>query len=87
MTDSDTSLSVVGQDMAADSLRQMDDSSEYSDGSFMRQLEQVDEDDREEAIVDLASEELLPIEELMKDNGTDRLIMGNDMVIIVKELD
>jgi len=46
-----------------------------------------DEDDREEAIVDLASEELLPIEELMKDNGTDRLIMGNDMVIIVKELD
>ena len=46
-----------------------------------------DEDEREEAIVELASEELLPIEELMKDNGTDRLIMGNCMDIIVKELD
>lgn len=46
-----------------------------------------DEDEREEAIVELASEELLPIEELMKGNGTDHLIMGNCMDIIVKELD
>ena len=41
MTGSDTSLSVVGQDMAnpfiADSPRQLDDPSEYSDVSSMRQ--------------------------------------------------